>query len=254
MRWLYLVLGFTIGALFSGVILAIAQRSLEVWNTIANSVVTLLISSGLLYFAYKTYQLEKQQRPGRALLDVRIELEHIGDSANPWLVIENKGDEMLAGEMRVYIEPEDDQHKDQWLFDPNKLLARETILQHLKKKIPVEEWKLRLRPKEMHRYHYSVTGYHEILSQLGYHQYANHQIIFEGSYKSESVRDAPQETFLELYRVFPLWGRQDWFVISVGPEVLCHKEQSTKRENVSEELRAENWLQYIKKHKEHSQP
>ncbi|MBI1741838.1 hypothetical protein HYR54_02100 [Candidatus Acetothermia bacterium] len=243
LRWLTLVV---IVALFVGAILALWYQNANIWIGVASGVSSLVIGGASLWFNVGSRRMDMLRRQGKAELDIRIERPIPGERSYVSLVTENKGYEALVGEMRVYIEPEDPLHRNMWLFDPEKFVDKETMLKFLKGRVPVEEWKLRLRPKESQRYAYTVTEYVTVLAKLGYHQLSPHQTVLEGWYQSTVLPDAPKETFVESYRVIWLVGKNDWLVIRQSIEVKYNTDQLQKRENISEELELENDHKYFR--------
>lgn len=226
--------------LIIGGVCALGHRSLEVWNTIVNTIGTFLLTGGLVYVGWKSLHLERQRYMSK--LDVRLEQKEV--RLEPELIIENTGEGPLVAEIKIYIEPMDENHKDKWLFDPQGVIpSDEEIRKNLREKVAIVEWKLRLRPKETRCYAYSVTRYVDALKKLGYHEYTEHQIAFEGWYRDELVPNAPQQQFLELYRVH----KKDWFVNHQSiREARYNLDRLQKREDITKRLQLENYLDYLR--------
>jgi len=157
----------------------------------------------------------------------------------------NEGEETLTGEIRVYFEPEDEKHKDKWIFNPNKFPEKKQAYDKLEKKIYAEKWKLRLFPRQTKKHSFEIRAA-LALQSMGYHQYTPYQTAFEGWYKSEFPKDAPKEQVLELYRI--LWSPKKWIIISQNETVEWNYNEIKVRQNISGDLTLENSNAFVKKH------
>lgn len=212
------------------------------WDSFIQSMGILVFTGGLLWVALKTYKIEKSSYIGKPKLDIRIEVE---EGKYPYLIFENKGNVAVIADIEVYLEPEDKMYESKWFFKQNEFPSREKLLERLSKKEPIQKWKLWLKPSDVRRYDYLVTGYPEVLQKMNYHQYVKHQLVFKGTYRPEIRGSDFRGELLEAYRVLRFIGKNDWLVLRQDTQMKQYLNHLKKRGNVGSLLSTKEEQEYF---------
>jgi len=143
-----------------------------------------------------------------------------------WLVLENTGNETLEMEVKMYVDPVENDR-----FD-----GESQALWIFQRTLPAGRRKRFTNPCR------------EALMYMGYHQYNKHFVRFKGWFRSSVARDAPKREFFQQYKVLLLadgWlpvdiPAKDWFYLDHRREV------SVDRKNIPDGLRLEDGQRFRK--------